>query len=125
MPPWLPQAAQPGVGMADVITGNFAQVEAALGRTALKVNAADEVVEEEAANLVAEIASRLAPRLTGNLRASIDDDGAYVIADTDYAGYMEYGTRHNAAQPFMRPAKELAEIPVRQGAERIYTVASR
>ena len=45
--------------------------------------------------------------------------------DTDYAGYQEYGTRYHKAQPFLRPAKELAQVPYRQTAERIYTVASR
>jgi HK97 gp10 family phage protein len=107
------------------ITGNYAQVQAALATIPLRVDAADEVVEEAGAHIVAALAARLAPRLTGHLKASVDEQGGQVVADTPYAGYQEYGTRHHAAQPFMRPAKESSEIPVRQAAERIYTVATR
>ena len=104
---------------------NAAQVNAALSATAVRIDLADEEVEEQAAELVAHIAARLAPRFTGYLSLSVTDDGSDVVVNTDYAGYQEYGTRYHAAQPFLRPAKELAELPVRQGAERIYTLASR
>lgn len=110
--------------MATVV-GNFAEVEAALAAVALRVDAADEVVEEIAARTVAGFAAQLAPKLTGALKASVDEQGGQVVADTPYAGYQEYGSRHNKAQPFMRPAKALAEPIVKQEAERIYTVASR
>jgi HK97 gp10 family phage protein len=107
------------------VTGNFAQVEAALAAVALRVEAAGEVVEETGAQMVAALAAQKAPRLTGHMAASVDEQGGQVIVDTPYAGYQEYGTRHNAAQPFLRPAKEEAEVPFRQAAERIYTVATR
>lgn len=111
--------------MADVITGNFAQVQAALAAVALRVDAADEVVEETSAQIVAALAAQLAPKFTGHLSASTDEQGGAVVAATGYAGYVEYGTRRHAAQPFMRPAKERSEPAVRTAAERIYTAASR
>lgn len=53
---------------------------------------------------------------TGTLRRSIrldiEDQGmtAVVSANTDYAAYVEYGTRFMAAQPYLRPAlQEQAE----------------
>ena len=107
------------------VSGNFAQVEAALARVVYEVEAADPFVEAAGAEIVARIAAELAPRLTGDLAASVDDEGGQVIADTPYAGYQEYGTRHNKAQPFMRPAKDRAEEPFRVAAEEIYTAATR
>ena len=47
---------------------------------------------------------------TGTLRRSIrldiEDQGltAAVSANTEYAAYVEYGTRNMAAQPYLRPA---------------------
>jgi HK97 gp10 family phage protein len=111
--------------MANAIIGNFAQVEAALALVAVRVDAADEVVEETSARIVAAIAGQLAPTLSGHLAASVDEEGGAVVADTPYAGYQEWGTRHHKAQPFMRPAKDRAEVPARQSAERIYTTATR
>ncbi len=54
-----------------------------------------------------------APVDTGRLRNSIDiqekgrdTSGPFVDVGTrvDYAGFVEYGTRHMAAQPYLRPA---------------------
>lgn len=67
------------------------------------------------------IAKRLCPVDTGRLRASItsevgkDSDGLYAVvgSDVEYAGYVEFGTSRNAAQPYLRPA--LAEV---EGQER-------
>lgn len=51
----------------------------------------------------------------GRLRGEIFSTGAvirgrraeaWVISPTPYARYMEFGTRHNAAHPFLRPAAE-------------------
>jgi len=62
-------------------------------------------------------AQRKAPVDTGTLRRSIrldiQDGGmtAEVSANTDYAAYVEYGTRFAAAQPYLRPAlSKQAEI---------------
>lgn len=54
-------------------------------------------------------AKQYAPVRTGHLRSMIytvmygDKVGA-VVADTDYAGFVEYGTRFMRAQPYLRPA---------------------
>jgi HK97 gp10 family phage protein len=109
----------------DGIVGNWAQVEAALALVAIKVDAADEVVEEASAEIVRALAAAGAPRLTGHMAASVDEEGGAVVVNTPYAGYQEYGTRHHAAQPFLRPAKERSEPAVKQAAERIYTAATR
>lgn len=66
-------------------------------------------------------AMRNAPVDTGTLKRSIAlhiiDDGctAEVEASAEYAGYVEYGTRFMAAQPYLRPA--LAEQKVRLEAD--------
>lgn len=57
-------------------------------------------------------AKRLAPVDTGRLRSSITHtveqtgDGVLVTvySDVEYAPYVEAGTRHQEAQPFLRPA---------------------
>lgn len=41
-----------------------------------------------------------------------------VQSDVEYAFYVEYGTRHMAAQPYMRPAVEAASRRVEQVAHR-------
>lgn len=111
--------------MAAGVSGNFAQVNAALAAVALRVEAAGEPVEQAGAEIVRAFAAAGAPRLTGHMAASVDEEGGQVVVDTPYAGYQEYGTRHHAAQPFLRPAKDAAEAPFRQAAEKIYTVATR
>lgn len=60
-------------------------------------------------------AVRLVPVDTGQLRATITHEVDVVAGvptlrvsagneDIDYAGYVELGTRHQAAQPYLRPA---------------------
>lgn len=61
------------------------------------------------AEMVAEDARRIVPVDTGRLKASIqvEDAGhekARVHATAPYAGYVELGTRHMAAQPYLRPS---------------------
>ncbi len=111
--------------MASGVTGNFAQVNAALAAVALRVEAAGEPVEEAGAEIVAQLAQANAPRLTGKLATSVDEESGLVVVTAEYGAYVEYGTRHTAAQPFLRPAKDQAEAPFRQVAERIYSVATR
>jgi len=48
---------------------------------------------------------------TGYLKSQIrseplDEHQALVVADTDYAKFLEYGTRRMAAQPYFIPAVE-------------------
>jgi HK97 gp10 family phage protein len=107
------------------IVGNFAQVQAALLAIIPRVDAADEVVEDTGAEIVRALAAAGAPKLTGHMAASVDEESGVVVVNTPYAGYQEYGTRHHKAQPFLRPAKDRAETPFRQAAERIYTAATR
>ena len=40
----------------------------------------------------------------GDLRVSPKDKEAYVGTNVDYAPHIEFGTRKQAAQPFLRPA---------------------
>jgi HK97 gp10 family phage protein len=61
------------------------------------------------ADAVAEDARRFAPVDTGHLRSTIHAEpvegrAVRVVADADYAAYVELGTRHMAAEPFLRPA---------------------
>lgn len=68
------------------------------------------------AMIVANDATRRAPYKTGNLRrsihvepsnlANIDGDRIYCEVGTDevYGKFLEYGTRHMAARPYLRPA---------------------
>ena len=74
----------------------------------------------EAAQIVTTNAKLLAPVDTGVLRSSIGyatknqktqplsvnprEGEAYVGTATSYAPYVEYGTRRQSAQPFLRPA---------------------
>lgn len=68
---------------------------------------------------------------TGHLRGSIkadklEGDQALVTVDTrddrhpSYAAYVEYGTRHMAAQPFLIPAAEAEREPFRRKIRKAY-----
>lgn len=68
---------------------------------------------EETGRAVVDFAKAISPELTGDLRASIDVQGSgldkkgpFVDVGTrePYALYQEFGTQHNPAHPFMRPA---------------------
>jgi HK97 gp10 family phage protein len=71
-------------------------------------------------------AKRLCPVDTGRLRASItstvavDSQGLYGIvgSNVSYAGYVEFGTSHTAAQPYLRPALADAGGTLRAGRNR-------
>lgn len=68
-----------------------------------------QIVKQNTAELT-QGAQRKAPVDTGNLRRSITmdlSDGGLtgkVKPTADYAPYLEYGTRFQSAQPFMRPS---------------------
>lgn len=51
-----------------------------------------------------------------NVTTELDADGLHGVlrAATDYAKYLEFGTRHMAARPFMRPALRVLDRRVRQ-----------
>lgn len=72
-------------------------------------------VAQDTAEDMEENAKRFVPVLFGFLQNSISTSGGggdWTVsaqstrggADREYANYVEYGTRHMAAQPFMQPA---------------------
>jgi len=71
-----------------------------------------EAAVNETAEAVAADAQKRAPVLTGRLRAEVHAEPAAggpvfvarVVSPTPYAKYQEFGTRHNRAQPYLRPA---------------------
>lgn len=82
------------------------------------------VVPLSVAQFVAKRARDLAPVDTGFLRDHIharkhSQLEAVVAAEADYSGFVEYGTRYMAAQPFMRPAvdegqREIVELAAKE-----------
>lgn len=79
-------------------------IRANIERTAIKRN-------HEALQPAFELALRLVPVDTGWLKSTIRTEAtaneAQLIASAPHAGYVEYGTRKMAAQPYLRPAAEL------------------
>jgi HK97 gp10 family phage protein len=66
--------------------------------------------EKEVAREVVIEAKRLVPVDTGALRDSIsviDGSPMAVVADAPYSLYVELGTRHMAAQPYLMPALDI------------------
>lgn len=86
------------------------ELKAAL-KKASRLGAVKQVVRSDGATLQRK-AQRYCPVDTGTLKRSIDleisDMGftATSAAHTDYAAYVEYGTRKMEAQPYMGPAYE-------------------
>lgn len=76
---------------------------------------ASEGAAKAGAERIAETARVMAPVRTGKLKESIKarkepeqlGDGWEVVATAFYANWVENGTRHQAAQPFLMPAFEL------------------
>lgn len=69
-------------------------------------------------------AKRAAPVKTGNLRRSLHTTPlglarAAVGTDVEYAPYVEYGTRHMAARPYLTPAVEAARAPFLAGLQKL------
>jgi HK97 gp10 family phage protein len=64
----------------------------------------------EAAKIIAQKASALAPIDTGflaeNISAEMTPEGGEVISIAPYTMHVEFGTRFMAAQPFLRPAMD-------------------
>lgn len=65
---------------------------------------------EEIGLLAENYAAKKCPVDTGNLRASITHEvdaggnAVYIGTNVEYAPYVELGTSHQKAQPFLRPA---------------------
>lgn len=81
----------------------------------VKLDKAKEVVKLNGAEMQ-QNAMRFVPVDTGQLKRSItlniEDNGltARLRAETNYAAYVEYGTRFTDAQPFIRPAYRIQKI---------------
>lgn len=84
-------------------------VEALLAVNPLMGSAMEDIAEE-----IADKATSAAPRDTGALADSIEGGAvleggtwkARVVAEVDYAAYVEFGTSDTPAQPFLRPAAD-------------------
>lgn len=82
-----------------------------LGRIAVNLRPQASQVVRKAAFDVEAHAKTLVPVDTGALKASIQteqtgDMSAAVTAGMEYAPYVEYGTSHGPAQPYMTPAAD-------------------
>lgn len=88
-----------------------------MGSTRIKLDAGaqaklqalgDKFVAESVLPQISEAAKRIVPVDTGDLQASIhpevSDEGMFVVADSEYASFVEQGTSKSPAQPFLRPA---------------------
>jgi HK97 gp10 family phage protein len=71
---------------------------------------------EEAGRIVQGQSKRLVPVDSGRLRNSISmdvkRDVAIVGTNVEYAPYVEYGTRRQSAQPYLRPALDMNRKPL-------------
>jgi HK97 gp10 family phage protein len=70
-------------------------------------------VNKETADVIASRQRELVPVLTGNLLSTIEvvqEGDSYAVVEggdrATYAGYVEYGTERQAAQPHARPAAQ-------------------
>lgn len=76
-------------------------------------------------------AKALAPVDTGFLRGSIDyevkGERGFVGTNADYAPAVEFGTKRQAAQPFLRPAAKIAANPetIKEVAEKLNLAARK
>lgn len=72
----------------------------------------DQYVEETVLPKIADKAKRIVPVDSGDLQDSIEplvnSEGMFVVANTDYADFVERGTSKMAAQPYLRPAMTTA-----------------
>lgn len=68
----------------------------------------DQFVADTVLPNIAKAAKRIVPIDSGNLHDHIAPEvtaaGMFVVADTEYAAYVENGTSKMSAQPYLRPA---------------------
>jgi HK97 gp10 family phage protein len=74
-----------------------------------KLDKAAKETIEEIAKKIETAAKQFVPVRTGYLRSTIysepiDEFNIHVGASAPYSGFVEYGTSHMAAKPFLRPA---------------------
>jgi HK97 gp10 family phage protein len=89
-----------------------------LDKVLRNVDKADEAIKKSAAETVEKAALEieaeavfLVPVDTGRLKDSIQEEkitdlSRRVGTDVEYAGFVEFGTKHQAAQPYLRPAAD-------------------
>lgn len=105
-------------GMAEV------QARLSLAIAAMAGPAAEKTVEEVAEDTVAKMRAA-APVLSGELRGSIrvekDAHGSrQLVAESEHAGFNEFGTVHMDEQPFFRPPLHQAEQTLPKTAQTVY-----
>ena len=85
------------------------------GRLASRLRSRVADASQETAEAIVEDAKQRVPVDTGELRDSIDARsegiGYIVEATAGHAGFVEYGTRRMAAQPYLTPAAEAQRAP--------------
>lgn len=80
------------------------------GKVTEGIESAIAVALEKIGLLAENYAAKKCPIDTGNLRGSITyevdagDNAVYIGTNVEYAPYVELGTSHQKAQPFLRPA---------------------
>lgn len=102
-------------GMAELTAGMRERMDMELAKKAVMLNGSE----------LQQSAMRKAPVDTGQLKRSImlDISGKGLVATvaphTDYAAYVEYGTRYMNAQPYIRPAFNEQVVKFKRDLERI------
>jgi len=102
-------------GMADFTAGMRERLDMDLAKKVVMLNGSE----------LQQKAMRKAPVDTGQLKRSImldiSDKGlkATVAPHTDYASYVEYGTRFTDAQPYIRPSFNEQVVQFKNDLERI------
>jgi HK97 gp10 family phage protein len=83
-----------------------------------KVAAAAKRARKMSALIVEGSAIMRCPVDTGNLRGSltykVNEDGAEVGTNVDYAAHVEFGTVRQKAQPYLRPALDENETAIKR-----------
>jgi HK97 gp10 family phage protein len=71
-----------------------------------------QAIRKPVADLIASRAQAIAAVDTGYMRDHIaaDADGKAITSEAGYSGFVEFGTVHMSAQPFMRPAADTLSI---------------
>lgn len=94
--------------MSNASVSGLSNVKKMLHSVNAKVTGNTKAEQLRVATAIAKKARELVPVDTGDLRNSIhvqnDKLGSIVIAGTDHAAAVEYGTIKQEAQPYMRPA---------------------
>ena len=90
------------------------------------ISSDSENAAEKYAKAVSKEARIIAPVDTGRLKKSIRAKKILptrweVRVTAPYAVYVEYGTRHMAAQPYLRPALRIARKSLRRNMKKIVT----